>query len=79
MDSRKCSKICPKVAIEPMAKILSSLPFLSSFDGTPNCFAVPPTMIIQKTYVKSKLIKIKALKSKIKTSNKAKRYGLASL
>ena len=31
MDSRKYSKICPKVATEPMARILSSLPFLSSF------------------------------------------------
>ena len=72
MDLRKYSKICPKVETKPMARILSSLPFLSSFDGTPNCFAVPPTMIIQKTYVKSKIIKIKAVKTKLKQVIKQK-------
>ena len=43
-------------------------------------FDIPPDFDHPKTYVTSKQIKIKALKSKLKqVINKTKRYGLASL
>ena len=43
-------------------------------------FAIPPDFDHPKTYITSKQIKIKALKSKLKqVKNKTKRYGLASL
>ena len=45
-----------------------------------NFFAIPPDFDHPKTYITSKQIRIKALKSKLKqVINKTKRYGLASL
>ena len=55
------------------APLDSQLPSFTSFD-------IPPDFDNPKTYVTSKQIKIKALKSKLKqVINKTKRYGLASL